>query len=322
MPLTRRRRRSWTPHVAAFAHKIGPAQLGRLIEEAKARFDPEQTEAERHAAAEPRHFDLELADAGVAGTVRIDGEVDLADALDLEAAIAADAHHQLLLGSTESLDVRRSLAAGNLARGQQHPRPRRDRQRAEPRREREVVLHVHLEHAAVLGAGGLARVQETRGPITAEQVREWCANPDTNITVQPVLDLAEHLQVGSYEASARLKLQTQLRDGTCVSRSASAPPKPATANTASRTTPTETTRTHLHLQPRALLPTTSPRQDHRRLDLRHRRTRRLPLAQPPGLPVPQDHTGTLDVTPDEERLRLAHEFRAHFGDTDPADPEP
>jgi hypothetical protein len=26
--------------VAAFAHKIGPAQLGRLIEEAKARFDP------------------------------------------------------------------------------------------------------------------------------------------------------------------------------------------------------------------------------------------------------------------------------------------
>ena len=104
--------------VAAFAHKIGPAQLGRLIEEAKARFDPEQTEAERLAAAEARHFDIALADAGVAGTVRIDGEVDLADALDLEAAIAADAHQQSLLGSTESLDVRRSLAAGNLARAQ------------------------------------------------------------------------------------------------------------------------------------------------------------------------------------------------------------
>jgi hypothetical protein len=38
--------------VAPFAHKIGPAQLGRLIEEAKARFDPEATEAERQAAAE------------------------------------------------------------------------------------------------------------------------------------------------------------------------------------------------------------------------------------------------------------------------------
>ena len=79
-----------------------------------------------------------------------------------------------------------------------------------------MVLHVHLEHAAVLGAGGLARLQETRGPVTAEQVREWCANPDTQITVQPVLDLAEHLHVGSYEASARLKLQTQLRDHTCA----------------------------------------------------------------------------------------------------------
>ena len=75
-----------------------------------------------------------------------------------------------------------------------------------------MVLHVHLEHAAVLGAGGLARLHEVRGPVTAEQVREWCANPDTSVTVQPVLDLAEHIPVGSYEASARLKLQTQLRD--------------------------------------------------------------------------------------------------------------
>ena len=96
-----------------------PAQLGRLIEEAKARFDPEATEAERLAAAEAGHFDIALAEVGVNGRVRVDGELDLADALDLEAAVAADAHHQLLLGSTESLDVRRALAVGNLARGQQ-----------------------------------------------------------------------------------------------------------------------------------------------------------------------------------------------------------
>ena len=114
----RRRRRSWTPRSPPFAHSIGPAQLGRLIEEAKARFDPEATEAERLAAAEAGHFDIALAEVGVNGRVRIDGDVDLADALDLEAAIAADAHHQLLLGSTESLDVRRSIAAGNLARHQ------------------------------------------------------------------------------------------------------------------------------------------------------------------------------------------------------------
>ncbi len=105
--------------VAPFAHSIGPAQLGRLIEEAKARFDPDATEAERQAAAQAGHFDIALDQVGVTGRVRVDGDLDLADALDLEAAIAADAHHQLLLGSTESLDVRRAIAAGNLARHQQ-----------------------------------------------------------------------------------------------------------------------------------------------------------------------------------------------------------
>jgi hypothetical protein len=78
-----------------------------------------------------------------------------------------------------------------------------------------VVLHVHLEHAAVLGAGGLARLDAV-GPVTAEQVRTWCGNPDAKVTVRPVLDLAEHIQVDSYEASQRLKNQVDLRDGSCV----------------------------------------------------------------------------------------------------------
>ena len=206
-------------HVAHVAHKVGPAQLERLIEEAKARFDPEALEAERLAAAEARHSTSTWPRSASTGTVHVDGDLDLADAIDLEAAVAADAHQQLLLGSTDSLDVRRSIAAGNLARNQQTldlDRGRVDGPQPSRRRRREVVLHVHLEHAAVLGAGGLARLQETRSPVTAEQVREWCAQPDATITVQPVLDLAEHLHVTAYEASARLKLQTQLRDLICA----------------------------------------------------------------------------------------------------------
>ena len=277
--------------VAAFAHSIGPAQLGRLIEEAKARFDPEATEAERLAAAEAGHFDIALAEVGVNGRVRIDGDVDLADALDLEAAIAADAHHQLLLGSTESLDVRRSIAAGNLARAQQPLDLGEDEQpspQPQPRRKREVVLHVHLEHAAVLGAGGLARLHEARGPVTAEQVRAWCGNADAQVTVQPVLDLAEHLHVGSYEASARLKLQTQLRDRTCVVRVLLPPRRGLRLRTPRPPRPRPSQRrTDLLLQPGTVLSAPPPRQDHRRLDLCDRRTRRLPVAQPARLPVPQ-----------------------------------
>ena len=302
-----------------FADKIGPAQLGRLIEEAKARFDPERTEADRAAAAEARHFDIALADASVSGTVRIEGEVDLADALDLEAAIAADAHQQLALGSTESLDVRRALAAGNLARTEQTLDLTSALAQAKSRPLRQVVLHVHLEEAAVLGAGGLARLNETGGrPITAAQVRDWCGNPETQITVQPVLDLAEHLQVGTYQASARLKLQTQLRDRTCAfpfcSRAAEqcdcdhrVPHDPdradggptCTCNLAPccrRHHRAKTTGgwTYLTVEPGVYL-----------------------WRSPLGYQFLRDHTGTLDTTPDPERLRLARTFTTHFGPTDP-----
>jgi hypothetical protein len=109
--------------------------------------------------------------------------------------------------------VRRSIALGNLARGQATldlPSGQQSTQARHPRRR--VVLHVHLAHDAVLGAGGIARLDEAPGPVTAEQVRLWCANPEAEVTVQPVLDLADQIHVSSYEASARLRLQTQLRD--------------------------------------------------------------------------------------------------------------
>jgi hypothetical protein len=87
--------------VAPVAHKIGPTQLGRLIDEATARFDPEATEAERAAAAETRHLDIDLTNVKISGTVHLDGDLDLADAIDLNTAIAADAHQQLLAGSVD-----------------------------------------------------------------------------------------------------------------------------------------------------------------------------------------------------------------------------
>ena len=52
------------------------------------------------------------------GTMTLTGELDIADALDLEAAIQAGAQHRADLGSTETLEVRRAQAIGDLARGQ------------------------------------------------------------------------------------------------------------------------------------------------------------------------------------------------------------
>lgn len=65
-----------------------------------------------------RRFDIGLAEVGIDGVVQIDASLDLADALDLEAAISSVAHQLLDLGCEESLDVRRSIAAGEIARAQ------------------------------------------------------------------------------------------------------------------------------------------------------------------------------------------------------------
>lgn len=162
-------------HLAPVAHSCSWAQLDRTVEAAMVRFDP-----------------------------------DAADALDLEDALRAGAKQQGDLGSTESLDVRRARALGDLAR----------RQLAfgfddtEPGRA--VDLVVHLSEDALTGAEPVGRCANTRSPISVQQIREWCGNPDAKVTVKPVVDLADHIHVEAYEAPDRLKEQKGLVDLHCV----------------------------------------------------------------------------------------------------------
>ncbi len=86
---------------------------------------------------------------------------------------------------------------------------------------------MHLSEAAITGTGTgtgsetgtaphLARVEHHHRGVTAEQVRTWCHNPDTEVTVTPVIDLAEQLHTDAYEVPDRLREQAALRDHTCV----------------------------------------------------------------------------------------------------------
>ena len=80
-------------------------------------------------------------------------------------------------------------------------------------------MYVHLSDAAVVPAsldGEFGRVENTRGPVHAEQIRQWCGNPDAQITVNPVIDLNEHIDVEAYEIRGRLREQTILVHPTCV----------------------------------------------------------------------------------------------------------
>ena len=104
--------------VAPFAHRIGMAALERLIDEAIARFMPEKAAEDAEKSADSRHFTIDHQQVSFGGTSQITGELDLADALDLDTAVAKGAQELLALGSTDSLDVRRSIAAGQLARNQ------------------------------------------------------------------------------------------------------------------------------------------------------------------------------------------------------------
>ena len=53
-----------------------------------------------------------------AGTMRMEAELDIADALDLDRALAHGAATLKALGSDASLDARRAAALGDLARTQ------------------------------------------------------------------------------------------------------------------------------------------------------------------------------------------------------------
>jgi len=212
--------------VAPFAHRIGIAALERLIAEGVARFMPDQAAEDARRAADTRHFTIDHQQVSFGGTSQISGELDLADAVDLDAAVAKGAHELLVFGSTDSLGVRRSIAAGQLARNQlaldldagreEEVSAITSRRRPKPR---QVVLHAHLSDTAINGNSGsreLARVATQRRVLTADQVRAWCANPDAEVMVKPVIDLYEHIHVEGYEVPDRLREQVLLRDHTCV----------------------------------------------------------------------------------------------------------
>jgi 5-methylcytosine-specific restriction endonuclease McrA len=213
--------------VGPFAHKTGPAQTQRLVDEAIARFMPDYAAEQRDRAAEQRYFTIDHDQVSFAGTSRVHGELDLADALDLEDAIRAGAEQLKALGNAESLDVRRSIAVGMLARGEQAlefdaTNPQGGGFEARSARTsttggREVVLYVHLSEDALLTRGA-AKVDNAGGHLlTAAQVAAWCGRADTaKVTVKPVIDLNQPRQTNSYRPTETIAEQIRLRDRTCV----------------------------------------------------------------------------------------------------------
>ena len=182
--------------VAGFAHRIRPSAVDRLVEEAIVRFMPDEARRRRDAAADGRHAHVHTHQVSFEGTVWVEAEVDLADALDLDTALSVGAARLADLGSAASLDVRRSEALGQMARHQLALDLDTSTETRTETPGREVVLHVHLSEDAITAPDTqlhLARVANTRSFVDADQVRAWCGVHGTTVTVKPVVDLAAHL---------------------------------------------------------------------------------------------------------------------------------
>jgi hypothetical protein len=242
--------------VAAVAGRIGSTQLDRLVAETIRRYDlatadPASDPEDGWQHVDPRHVTVDTDDVHYAGTLRIEAEVDIADALDLDRAVAHKAEEQKALGSLLPLDARRAKALGDLARTQTaldlhapdsgfeargvHPEEPRDEASRRARTSttegaetveqphlpaaRAVVIHAHFDASfsgdtTVFGPTG--RMENGQRLVLLEQIQSWCADTRTEVTIKPVIDLNTRLTAQAYKIPTDLREQVQLRDRTCV----------------------------------------------------------------------------------------------------------
>ncbi len=213
LPLPKRGAGFLDARLASTAAKVTYGQVERLAAEALALYAPEAAAEKRRQAMESRRVEVHTGDVGPDGVVEISGAMDLADALDLDTALDHGAAELKALGCAESVDVRRSMALGALARRQTQLdlNPDNPDGQAGPLvKPRQTVIHVHTNDQQQ------ARCATTRSAISVDQVAGWCTNPDTQVVITEVIDLTEHLHVDRYERPDRIWDQAVERDVTCV----------------------------------------------------------------------------------------------------------
>ncbi|WP_165821148.1 DUF222 domain-containing protein [Nocardioides gansuensis] len=206
-PALSREAAAWVDaQVAPFVAKIGQAQLDRLVAEAIERFGPrvlpEDPDDDQPPCPDTRHVTLEADQVGYTGTIRLEGELDLADGLDLDHALRLGAEQLKALGSIEPLGARRAQALGHLVRHQlaldlagdnattataegildtDNPTASATATEAKLPAARRLDLRIHLS-AAALGEAGVAtfhrtgRLDEGQRLIMLDQVKAWCAD--------------------------------------------------------------------------------------------------------------------------------------------------
>ena len=64
--------------------------------------------------------------------------------------------------------------------------------------------------------GPTGRLEEGQRLVLLDQVKAWCTDSRTRVTIKPVIDLTTELSAPGYAVPDRIREQVILRDGTCV----------------------------------------------------------------------------------------------------------
>ena len=220
--------------VVDIVESVGPITLDRLLDEAMLRLHAEEREIAQLEALDARYVHVDEDTINATGIADLSARGDWKDLHDLDQTLAAVAAALKTSGCSESLDVRRSMALGVLADpARAHallntalPNTDPDTDAADslatdttdvlPAPTKRIVLFLHLTQDAIAGRDSVGRNETTGRPELVQSIREWCSRTDTHLTVTPVIDLAEQVQVDSYEIPERLKTRIRLTHTKCV----------------------------------------------------------------------------------------------------------
>ncbi|MBE7325124.1 HNH endonuclease [Nocardioides sp. Y6] len=208
--------------VAPFLEKIGRAQMERIVAQAIELYGLAGQEHPRDEDNDGRFVHIHTPIGPFAGSMHIEAEVSNADGHDLAQALSAGAAALRAGGSTASLDVRRSMALGELARQQTSL----DLAGADAedetvqRKARRVDLHLHftaeVQPDGTTGISPIGFLENGQKLVLLSQVRSWVRGTHTEVRILPVIDLNEQITTNRYEPTDRLRRQVILRDRTCV----------------------------------------------------------------------------------------------------------
>ena len=211
--------------VAKWAHSLSWGRLEHMITAAVIAADP--AAATQAAAEGERSQGVWVGQSSDHGIKDIFIRTEAPNAIWFDAAIDRVADSLGALGDTDSKDTRRAKAVGVLAQPQQalnlfgttaHVAAGGDAgsdQRTTPAGGGGVdarppaTLYIHLSEESFTRDGdGVARFEGV-GPITLDQAKQWLSH--CQVTVKPVIDLANQAPVDAYEVPDRLREAMHLR---------------------------------------------------------------------------------------------------------------